>query len=233
MWNAALESGQQLPRVKNYRGCPQIAHWFKIFLPLSKDRVGYIIHVFQSLLSNRRNSYFWQMWLTQPIRLLPSFRKRMEILRNIYWTHHVRFHHFDEVYIIQHERNALNFMVCDYRNDFWTLSRKCRKIEKHLDIRGSIWAWALATFYGPENFSSRRLRLNFTYFWHHILKVFRYMLWVLLLRRFSLLLEFDAVELPLTLLLLYWSYCKRHVTYFKTKLLRGLGSTQNRWLIHN
>ena len=83
----------------------------QIILPLSKDRVGYIIHVFQSLLSNRRNSYFWQMWLTRPIRLLLSFRKRMGILRNIYWTHHVRFHHFDEVYIIQHERNALNISL--------------------------------------------------------------------------------------------------------------------------
>ena len=83
----------------------------KIFLPLSMDLVGYIIHVFQSPLSNHRNSYFWQMWLTQPIRLLPSFRKRMEILRNIYWTHHARFHHFDEVYTIQHERNALKFMI--------------------------------------------------------------------------------------------------------------------------
>ena len=81
------------------------------FLPLSKDQVGYIIHVFQSLLSNHRNSYFWQMWLTQPIGLLPSFQKMMETLRNIYWRHHVRFHHFDEVYIIQHERNALNIWV--------------------------------------------------------------------------------------------------------------------------
>ena len=64
---------------------------------------------------------------------------------------------------------------------------------------------------------------SLTYFWHHISKVFHCMLWGLLLQIFFLLLEFDAVELPLMLLLLYWSYCKRHVTYFKTKLLRGFG----------
>ena len=83
----------------------------KVFLPLSKDLVGYIIHVFQSLLSNHQNFYFWQMWLTQPIGLLPSFQKMMETLRNIYWRHHVQFHHFDEVYTIQHERNALKFLI--------------------------------------------------------------------------------------------------------------------------
>ena len=88
----------------------------QIILPLSKDLVGYIIHVFQSPLSNRRNSYFWQMWLTRPIRLLLSFRKRMGIPRNICWTHHVRFHHFDEVYIIQHERNALKIWVLILQN---------------------------------------------------------------------------------------------------------------------